>query len=222
LAPDGLFIAQLMCLRNMVDLCDVGNLSHEHLEFYSLKSLDYLFGKHGLEIIDIEQNSVNGSSYRLYIRHESSLVWPFPGAYRRVAEANAGEDGLDDPVFCQRFLERIEQNRDRCVTFIKAAQGIGADTWVYGASTKGNVILQYYGLDRGLIVAAAERSPEKWGKVTIGTGIPIKSEEEFRKANPIYALVLPYAFLPEFVEREAEWRLGGGKFLVPLPEAYLV
>ena len=94
--------------------------------------------------------------------------------------------------------------------------------YVYGASTKGNVILQYYGLDHNLITAASERSPEKWGKYTIGTWIPIVSEEEARKAQPDYFLVLPWAFFDEFYEREKMWRERGGKFIVPLPEFRVV
>ena len=93
---------------------------------------------------------------------------------------------------------------------------------MYGASTKGNTILQYYGLDASLITTAAERSPEKWGKYTVGTGIPIVSESDARDAQPDYFLVLPWAFLDEFYDREAEWRKKGGKFLVPLPEFRVV
>ena len=114
------------------------------------------------------------------------------------------------------FKRRIDENRDKCVRFIKEEVAKGKSVYVYGASTKGNVILQYYGLDHTLITAAAERSPEKWGKYTIGTGIPIISEDEARKAQPDYFLVLPWAFFDEFYEREAEWRRKGGKFILPL------
>ena len=98
----------------------------------------------------------------------------------------------------------------------------GKTVYVFGASTKGNTILQYYGLDSTLITAAAERSPEKWGKFTIGTGIPIVSEDEARRARPDYFLVLPWAFFDEFYEREKDWRAGGGKFIVPLSEFKVV
>ena len=114
------------------------------------------------------------------------------------------------------FKRRIDENRDKCVRFIKEEVAKGKSVYVYGASTKGNVILQYYGLDHTLITAAAERSPEKWGKYTIGTGIPIISEDEARKAQPDYFLVLPWASFDEFYEREAEWRRKGGKFILPL------
>jgi hypothetical protein len=108
------------------------------------------------------------------------------------------------------------------VDFIQHVVASGKSVWVYGASTKGNVILQYYGLDRNIISGAAERSPEKWGKRTIGTGIDIYPEEVARDARPDYFLVLPYAFLKEFEKREAVWHDAGGRFIVPLPEFQVV
>ena len=106
----------------------------------------------------------------------------------------------------------------KCTKFIKEEVSKGKKVYVYGASTKGNVILQYYGLDTKWITAAAEKSPEKWGKYTVGTWIPIISEEDARAAQPDYFLVLPWAFFDEFYEREAEWLNRGGKFIVPLPD----
>ena len=120
------------------------------------------------------------------------------------------------------FKKRIDLNKDKCTQFIKDEVSKGKTVYVYGASTKGNVILQYYGLDANLITAAAEKSPEKWGKYTVGTWIPIISEEEARRAQPDYFLVLPWAFFDEFYQREADWRNKGGKFIVPLPEFRVV
>ena len=208
LADDGIFVAQLMCLSSMIEKNDVGNICHEHLEYYSLESLKYLFESNGLEIFKIEENEVNGGSYRIFGRH-----------YRGTGIALEEEYSLGDIL---AFKERIQANRDRCVDFIKEEVAKGKSVYVYGASTKGNVILQYYGLDSRLITAAAERSPEKWGKYTVGTWIPIVTEEEARKAQPDYFLVLPWGFFSEFYEREREWREGGGKFIVPLPEFRIV
>lgn len=221
LRHDGVFVAQLMCLKNMVDLEDVGNFAHEHLEFYSIKSLDYLLGKHGLEIYDLETNSVNGRSYRLFVRHKE----PRRLVGGRVSEARRMEQGLDDPRFYDVFFQKMERNKQKTVDdLLRSIKAEGKSVWVYGASTKGNVILQYYGIDSTLVDGAAERSPEKWGKFTVGTGIEIFSEDYVRKQSPDYMLVLPYAFIGEFVERESgeEWRTRGGKFIVPLPEVYLV
>jgi len=208
LTDDGIFVAQLMCLAPMIEKNDVGNICHEHLEYYSLESLKYLFETNGLEIFKIEENDVNGGSYRIFCRHYRGTGIPFDEKY-----------ALEDIL---AFGKRIQDNRDRCVNFIRQEVARGKKVYVYGASTKGNVILQYYGLDSKLITAAAERSPEKWGKYTIGTWIPIVTEEEARKAKPDYFLVLPWAFFKEFYERENEWRKGGGQFIVPLPEFRVV
>ena len=222
LAPEGLFVAQLMCLQNMLNLGDVGNFAHEHLEFYSFSSLAYLLGSHGLEIIDVETNDVNGQSYRIYARRVGSRISPNPGAPDRIAAVEVAESNLSNLAIYQDFFTRLEENKRRTVEFIEDVVHEGKRVWVYGASTKGNVILQYYGIDRRLIEGAAERSPEKWGRATVGTQIPIYSEERAREANPDYFLVLPYTFLDEFIQREAEWRSGGGRFIVPLPEMRIV
>lgn len=222
LAPDGVFVAQLMCLRQMLDQGDVGNLCHEHLEFYSLQALDRLLGRHGLAIFDLEENAVNGGSYRLYVHHQEAHAGRFPRATHALAAARLAEEKLGNPDAYVRFRSEAESNRRRCHAFISGAVRSGKKVWAFGASTKGNVLLQYYGLDCHLIEAAADRSPEKWGKYTVGTGIPIRSEEEFRKARPDFALMLPYSFRSEFLGREADWLSRGGKFIMPLPKFEVV
>lgn len=208
LKKDGIFVAQLMCLSNMIEKNDLGNICHEHIEFYSLESLRYMFETNGLEIFKIDENSVNGGSYRIFARHLNQGSISFNENYT-----------IDD---LKKFKFRIDKNKEKCVNFIKEEVNKGKSVYVYGASTKGNVILQYYDLGPDLITAAAERSPEKWGKYTIGSGIPIISEKEARAAQPDYFLVLPWAFFDEFYLREAEWRSKGGKFIVPMPEFRVV
>lgn len=222
LTDDGIFVTQLMCLKNQLDTNDVGNICHEHLEFYSLHSLEYMLNANGFEIIDMEHNVVNGGSYRVYCGLQGGNPPAIEGAQERIAKYRKEEEGIDTVEVHKKFFERIEENKRKCVEFVRTAKADGKSVWVYGASTKGNTILQYYGLDHRDIEAASERSPEKWGKVTVGTGIPIVSEEEARKAKPDYFLVLPYAFFDEFYKREEEWRAGGGKFIVPLPEFRVV
>jgi len=208
LADDGVFVAQLMCLTPMLEKNDLGNVCHEHLEYYSLDSLKYLFETNGLEMFKIDENEVNGGSYRIFARHLKGTGIDY--------EEKVTRDEI------MGFAKRVQENRDSCVSFIKEEVAKGKTVYVYGASTKGNVILQYYGLDHNLITAAAERSPEKWGKYTIGSWIPIVSEAEAREAQPDYFLVLPWAFFDEFYVREKEWRAKGGKFIVPLPDFRVV
>jgi hypothetical protein len=221
LHPDGIFIAQLMCLKNMIACNDIGNMAHEHLEFYTLRSLDVLLSEHGLVIADITTNNVNGESYRLSIRHES---WEgqTEEAARRVLDAFAAEATIMEDLTA--FIARMEANRDEVYDFVDNAVSDDKVVCVYGASTKGNFLLQWYGLDDELIRFAADKSPEKWAKVTAGTDIKIYAEAVVRQQRPDFFLVLPYAFLPEFIEREKDerWRKAGGKFIVPLPELRIV
>lgn len=222
LTDDGVFVAQLMCLKNMLDTNDVGNICHEHLEFYSLTALEFLFEKNGFQMFDIEHNLVNGGSYRVYACLKGTTPPHVDGAAERMKKFRDEEKELAGRQCHLDFYARIEENKKKCVEFVKKVVAEGKKVWVYGASTKGNTILQYYGLTNSDIVAASERSPEKWGKFTVGTGVPIVSEDEARKAKPDYFLVLPYAFFDEFYKREEEWRAGGGVFLVPLPEFRVV
>ena len=207
LADDGIFIAQLMCLQSMIEQNDVGNICHEHLEFYSLKSLKYLFENNGLEIFKIEKNNVNGGSYRIFCRK-------FKNGSIQLHEPNVLRSILN-------FVYRIKKNKKITMKFIKKAIKNNKKIFLYGASTKGNTVLQYYGITNEQIPFAAERSPEKWGKFTIGTGIKIISELKARKLNPDYFFVTPWGFIEEFVKREKNW-LTKGTFIVPFPKFKLI
>ena len=219
LHPEGIFVAQLMCLKNMLNQMDVGNLCHEHLEFYSLYSLRFLFATNGLQIVDISKNATNGESYRITAVPSDSAKCQRSG---RVIQAMEEEKNLKEDV--TRFFSEIHQNKEELRSFLIQESLKGKRIWVLGASTKGNTLLQHYGLDYRVIEAAADRDPSKHGKYTI-TGIPIKSETEFRDANPDYALILPYAFKDEIIQRERHWwDLGQGsrKFVIPLPKLEII
>jgi hypothetical protein len=203
LDDNGVFIAQLMCLKSMIEKNDLGNICHEHLEYYSYKSLIYLFEKNGFQIIKVEENEINSGSYRIYCKKKKSKSIIYK------EKANLTET--------KKFIARIIKIRDQCKSFIQREIKKGKTVMVYGASTKGNTILQFFGLDHKLIRYAAERTPQKWGKYTVGTGIKIISEREARKLNPDYFLVLPVAFINEFIKRESKWLKKGGKFIVPFP-----
>ena len=203
LAEDGVFIAQLMCLDSMLKQNDLGNICHEHLEFYSYDSLKYLFEKNGFKIFKIEKNSVNGGSYRIYCKKKlkKSVI---------IKEKTS-------LIEIKKFIKRIELNKKKCLDFLNYAKNQNKKVFIYGASTKGNTLMQYYGINNKLIKYAAERSPEKWGKYTIGSGIEIISEKKARELNPDYFFALPYGFINEFMKREKKWIKKGGVFLLPYP-----
>lgn len=227
LDDDGLLVIQMMYLPSFLERNAFDGICHEHLEYYSLLSLENLLKKHGLEVFDVEmREQINEGSLRLYIRkagHGRSLN-VLPGASERVEVLRAKEGGLglNDKKAYEEFVKRIEDSKDKAVSFIKKEVANGKKIHGYAASTKGNTTLQYYELTPELLEAIADRNSIKWGKVTVGTKIPVISEEESRKQKPDYYFILAWHFLPEFLEREREFFENGGKFIVPMPEFKLI
>jgi SAM-dependent methyltransferase len=219
LSPDGVFIIQMSYLPLMLSTNNFDNICHEHLEYYSLGSLSNLLQRHGLEIFDAELNDVNGGSIRAYVRHRGSKLQGFQGSQKRIDDLKNGEKNLMLETLApyEEFAKRVEEEKNKLVEFVKSEVSKGKTVYVYGASTKGNTLLQYYGLDNRWIKAAAERNPDKWGKMTVGTHILIISEKEARDQRPDYFLVLPWHFRNEFVQREAQFLQLGSKFIFPLP-----
>ncbi len=225
LDPDGVFVIQQAYLPLMLKQNNFDNIIHEHIEYYSLYSLEGLLDRHNLEVFDLELNEVNGGSFRTYIRHKGNLVGSSrSGAKERVLALRKSEEalGLQSRAVYDQFAIRVERIKNELNRFIDEVQKNGEVVYAYGASTKGNTLLQYFGLDRTRVIAAAERNPMKWGKYTIGTGIPVISEEQARADKPDYFLVLPWHFMPEFLKREGEYIENGGKFIVPLPEFQII
>jgi len=221
LAEDGVFIIQMNYLPSMLENNAFDNIVHEHLEYYSLQSLKYLMDKHSLEVFDVELNDVNGGSFRVYVKHRGCEKYPISHNVRE-REAYEKRLRLDDYGPYEDFARRVLNLKAETYDFIKQEVGKGKTVYVYGASTRGNTLLQFYNLDHKLIKAAAERNPNKWGKRTVGTLIPIISEEQARRERPGYFLILPWQFLEEFMKREKEYLYSGGKFITPLPQFKII
>lgn len=228
--PEGVWIVQMSYLPLMLKQNDFGNICHEHLEYYSLQSLEYLLQRHGFLMVDAQLNDVNGGSIRAFIRNQGADPSTFGDeAYRKQSaermlklRESEAELGLDRTTVYLEFAERVQGIKRQVCDFIKEQVERKKKVFVYGASTKGNTMLQYFGLDHSVIKAAAERNPDKWGMVTVGTRIPIISEAEARAAKPDYFLVLPWHFIEEFKAREREYLSSTGKFIVPLPQFVLI
>ena len=214
LHPEGVFITQLMCLPDMVEMNDVGNIVHEHLEYYSYQSIAYLFETNHLQVVDVERNNVNGKSTRFICKRRSRGDGHCLKMSERSRQACITHH--------KAWILNVCRNLTRLSTFIQDTRLKGKTVWVYGASTKGNTILQLLYRDGVVLDGACDKNPSKHGKYTVGTGIRIVSEEEARTQNPDYFLVLPYTFLQEFIERESDFLDRGGKFIVPLPELRVI
>jgi hypothetical protein len=221
LDKDGVWVIQMNYLATMLENNAFDNIVHEHLEYYSLLSLEYLLDRHHLAIFDLEVNDINGGSIRTYVRHKSCQKYPVS----QVVDAARNREkkmGLEDPKTYHDFAQRIRRLKDDTLAFVENEVKNGKSFYAYGASTRGNTLLQYYGLTSDLIRAAADRNPAKWGKKTAGTFIPIVSEEQARRERPDYFFVLPWYFAQEFVIREKEFLGSGGKLVFPLPNLRVV
>lgn len=208
LADDGLWLCQLMTARPMVDSNDIGNVIHEHIEYYTYRSLVNLMERHGLEIYRVRENDINGGSYQLFIRHLADGSVDYP------------EDISDERL--GRWAANIARNRADTVIFLRDAVSRGKKVYIMGASTKGNTIMQYYDLDGSLISGAAEIHPDKIGKYLVGSDIPIVHEDE-AKAKADYFLVFPFHFRQQFVDRILkDWMAGGGGLVFCTPEFEVV
>ncbi len=221
---DGVWIIQMNYLGLMLENNTFDNICHEHLEYYSLLSLSNLLRRHDLEAFDVELNDVNGGSFRIYIKHKDSLIQGFPGSSKRLEDQKKyeGRMGFDSYKIYGNFAKRIEQTKNKLTTFLNSEIKKGKKVFIYGASTRGLVVLQYGGIDNKLIEAATDMNPCKWGKYIVGTGIPIISIEEYRKRKPDYLFVLPYHFLDEIKNQESAFLDAGGKIIVAIPDFKII
>jgi len=215
----GVLVIQQNYLVKMLVQNAFDNIVHEHLEYYSLIAMQNLLKRHGLEVFDLEMRELNGGSFKTYIGYANKR--PISNAvYEQMELENL--IGLHRKKIYTDFAKRIRDNKKSLHTFIKEQVKAGKKVYVYGASTRGNTLLQYFDLDNKLIEKAVERNPEKWGTKIASVGIPIISEEEARKEKPDYMLVLPWFFKDEFLKREKKYLQSGGHFIFPLPQFEIV
>ena len=230
LDDNGLWVLQLSYTPLMSEQCAFDNFCHEHAYYYSLFNLKKLFEKNGFKIVDCQLNDINGGSFRVYAMKESANIKTFASQpYRDICNFRINSLleyektlKLDSVEIWNNFFNDINALRDKTVSFIKDEKAKGKRIAGYGASSKGNTLLQYFGLDSSLIDCIADRSSYKWGLKTVGTNIPIVSEAEARKENYDYMLVMPWHFINEFIEREKEFLEKGGKFIIPCPKFEII
>ena len=219
LADEGTWIVQMNYLPAMLENNCYDNITHDHLEYYSLSSLSHLLKRNGLEAYSVERNDVNGGSFRVYISFGGKRPVE-ASVYRMLKEEELMK--LDTDLPYKSFKDRIDSLKSELRRLILDKVSHGKVVYAYGAGTRGNTILQYSGLDHTVIKKACDANPEKYGRVTVGTHIPIISKEQTRIENPDYFLVLPYHFLDEIEQQESDYLKNGGGLIVPIPRVRLM
>ena len=221
MGDDGVWHFEQSYMPSMLRMNSYDTICHEHVEYYSLAPVKSMLEQSGLRIVDVQMNSINGGSFAVTAAKAASTLKSNHTVIEWLLEQEE-RMGLLTPRPFRQFEERVFEHRANLARLIKALNADGKRILGYGASTKGNVLLQFCGLTEKDIPAIAEVNPDKFGCYTPGTEIPIIPEAEARAMRPDYFLVLPWHFKDGIVAREQEYLSGGGKMIFPLPEIEIV
>jgi hypothetical protein len=221
LADDGVWHFEQSYMPSMLRTHSYDTICHEHLEFYSFKVVRNLLESCGMRVVDVQMNAINGGSFAV-TACKKGAPYRSNGPVIDWMLRQEEDMGLDTPRPYREFEERVFKHRKQLVGLIDAIRSDGKTILGYGASTKGNVLLQFCGLTPQQIPAIADVNEQKFGCYTPGTHIPIISEAQAHAMKPDYFLVLPWHFKPTILEREKEYLANGGKFIFPLPEIEIV
>ncbi|WP_329087281.1 class I SAM-dependent methyltransferase [Streptosporangium sp. NBC_01469] len=216
LTDDGVWMVEMSDLASMLGSLAYDAVCQEHLEYYALGQIEWMAERVGLTLTSAEHTDANGGSLCLTLVRDPARHKVDAASIDRMRRREADLE-LDTVAPYETFARRVREHRDELRAFLDDSRAAGKLTLGYGASTKGNVVLQYCGIDSGDLPCIGEVSPGKHGCFTPGTGIPIVSEEEAKARRPDQLLVLPWVHRDGFVEREREFLAGGGKMVFPLP-----
>lgn len=216
MADDGVWLIEMSYLISMLEALAYDAVCHEHLEYYALSQIEWMARAVGLVVTTAELTDVNGGSLCVTLVKDPTRHKVDTAGLERVRGREA-ELGLDTPAPYETFARRVREHRATLRGFLDESRAAGKLTLGYGASTKGNVVLQYCGVDERDLPVIGEVSPGKHGCFTPGTGIPIVSEEDAKARRPDQLLVLPWVHRTGFVEREQDFLAGGGRMVFPLP-----
>lgn len=215
LKDDGVAVIEVPYLRDLIDHCEFDTIYHEHLCYFSLLALDRLFRRHGLLIEDVERVDIHGGSLRLYAVCQDHGRYPSERVTQLLREEVAW--GVESLAVYQQFAQRVQQLKTTLCQLLADLKRQGKKLAAYGASAKGSTLLNFCGIGRETLDFVVDRSTVKQGRFAPGTKLPISSPERLRNEQPDYVLLLTWNFADEILAQQAEFRLSGGRFIIPLP-----
>lgn len=221
LDDEGVAIIQMAYLPAMIKTNMYDNIVHEHIGYYGTQNIKWILEKAGLEIFDVELNNVYGGSFRVFAKKKGNSRF-FPTRKLQQILDDELNWGIFQTSTYSEFMKRINQTKEELKILLEEIKKQGKKIWIYGASTKGNTIMQFCNFGPKLIDGAGDSNPFKFGKYLVGSDIPIHNEEKLRQEQPDYLLALPYSFIEEFKQREKDLVEKGTKFIIPLPEVKIV
>ena len=221
LDENGIWTCEQSYLLSMIDSNSIDTICHEHLEYYALKQIKYIADLAGFNIINVFFNNCNGGSFRIYFAKKTSNVYKENTILINSILKIEEERDIMNPSIYNNFMTSCNTQINYLKKLIQIANSQDKNIYIYGASTKGNCLLQYGNINESHIKYAVERNPNKIGKMT-STGIPIIGEEMMRENPPDYLLVLPWHFKDEIIKREEVFLNNGGQFIFPFPNFEII
>lgn len=218
---EGIWHFEQSYMPSMLRTNSYDTICHEHLEFYSFKVVKELLESCDMKVVDVQMNAINGGSFAITASKKAAKYKPNIPIINWLLQQEIDMQ-LDTITPYKEFEERVFKHRKNLKGLVEALVADGKKIFGYGASTKGNVLLQFCGFTKEQIPYIAEVNDQKFGSFTPGTNIPIISEKEAHAMKPDYFLVLPWHFKNSILEREQDFIENGGKFIFPLPEIEIV
>ena len=224
LKNDGVWVLELSYLIDMLKLNSFDTICHEHLEYYSLSSLNYLMKHNGLKIFKVTKNKINGGSIRCFVTQDKNMMYDQKGniIYLNRLLKNEQKLKIKNTKIYKKFMLNISKIKIKLKKIIEDIKKNNKSIYVLGASTKGNTILQFLDINNKTIPFATEINSEKFGAKTIGSNIEIINEDIIKKNPPNYQLVLPWHFKKEIINREKNYLKNGGKLILPVPTIKII
>ncbi len=219
LKPDGVFVLETPYLKDMLEKIEFDTMYHEHVFCHSLTALEHAFQRHGLASSDVQWFPLHGGTIRVSVVHSGS-EGSRPAVRRMLDEESSW--GVSRPDTYRDFADKVKRLGEKLRTLLGDLKAEGKRIAAYGAAAKGTTLLNSFGIGRDSLDYIVDRSTHKQGKFMPGSHLPIHAPEHLIEDQPDYALLLAWNLVDEVLEQQSEYRRGGGRFIIPVPEVTVI